>query len=301
MRIWLDPQKLKLSADARRRHRRHPEPEHGSRGGRDRRHAAAAKDNAQRDRHGAVATQTPAQFKNIIVKARLPARVSCLPMSPGSSSVPRITHRRSAPTAIRRRHRHLARAGANALAARPTWSRQRSAEIAPRMPPGFSYAYAIDTTVHQALDREVVKTLFEAIVLVVLVMFIFLQSWRATLIPVDRCSGRAARHVRRALRPRLLDQHADDVRAGACDRPPGRRCDRRRRERRAPDGEDPKLSPREATIASMEQITGRSSALRWCFLPCSCRWCSSAVPPASFIASFPRPSFRQWRCRSLSP
>ncbi len=31
--------------------------------------------------------------------------------------------------------------------------------------------------------KEVVKTLLEAIVLVVLVMFIFLQSWRATLVP----------------------------------------------------------------------------------------------------------------------
>ncbi|MEK5768548.1 efflux RND transporter permease subunit, partial [Acinetobacter schindleri] len=31
--------------------------------------------------------------------------------------------------------------------------------------------------------KEVVKTLVEAIILVILVMFLFLQSWRATLIP----------------------------------------------------------------------------------------------------------------------
>ncbi|WP_313661358.1 efflux RND transporter permease subunit, partial [Acinetobacter variabilis] len=31
--------------------------------------------------------------------------------------------------------------------------------------------------------KEVVKTLFEAVILVVIVMFIFLQNWRATLIP----------------------------------------------------------------------------------------------------------------------
>ncbi|AOD15992.1 multidrug efflux transporter [Xanthomonas fragariae] len=32
--------------------------------------------------------------------------------------------------------------------------------------------------------EEVVKTLIEAIVLVVVVMYLFLQNWRATLVPV---------------------------------------------------------------------------------------------------------------------
>ncbi|WP_443969924.1 efflux RND transporter permease subunit [Sphingobium sp. CR28] len=51
-------------------------------------------------------------------------------------------------------------------------------------PPGLKFAYANDTTdfIRLSID-EVVKTLLEAIVLVVLVMFVFLQSWRATLIP----------------------------------------------------------------------------------------------------------------------
>ncbi|MGC6751816.1 efflux RND transporter permease subunit, partial [Escherichia coli] len=51
-------------------------------------------------------------------------------------------------------------------------------------PPGFKYAYANDTTGFIKLSiEEVVKTLIEAIILVVIVMFVFLQSWRATLIP----------------------------------------------------------------------------------------------------------------------
>jgi len=51
-------------------------------------------------------------------------------------------------------------------------------------PPGFKYAYANDTTDFIKLSiEEVVKTLAEAIILVVIVMFLFLQSWRATLIP----------------------------------------------------------------------------------------------------------------------
>lgn len=51
-------------------------------------------------------------------------------------------------------------------------------------PPGLAYAYANDTTAFIKLSiEEVVKTLVEAIVLVVIVMFVFLQSWRATLVP----------------------------------------------------------------------------------------------------------------------
>jgi hydrophobic/amphiphilic exporter-1 (mainly G- bacteria), HAE1 family len=51
-------------------------------------------------------------------------------------------------------------------------------------PPGLQYAIAFNTTtVVQESINEVVKTLGIAIALVVLVMFLFLQSWRATLIP----------------------------------------------------------------------------------------------------------------------
>jgi len=51
-------------------------------------------------------------------------------------------------------------------------------------PPGLQYAVAFNTTtVVQESIREVLKTLAEAMGLVVLVMFLFLQSWRATIIP----------------------------------------------------------------------------------------------------------------------
>ncbi|MEA3004558.1 MAG: multidrug efflux pump [Sphingomonadales bacterium] len=51
-------------------------------------------------------------------------------------------------------------------------------------PPSFRYAYPNDSTLFIKLSiQEVVKTLIEAIILVVIVMFVFLQSWRATLIP----------------------------------------------------------------------------------------------------------------------
>src|SRR6516225_6389143 len=56
--------------------------------------------------------------------------------------------------------------------------------LAPFFPPGLTLIYPYDTTpfVRVSID-EVVKTLFEAIVLVFLVMYLFLQNFRATLIP----------------------------------------------------------------------------------------------------------------------
>jgi len=52
------------------------------------------------------------------------------------------------------------------------------------LPDGLAYSYPSDSTAFIKLSvRDVIKTLIEAIVLVVLVMFLFLQSWRATLIP----------------------------------------------------------------------------------------------------------------------
>ena len=56
--------------------------------------------------------------------------------------------------------------------------------LSQQFPPGMKYQVAFNTTdVVQESIREVLKTLAEAIVLVVLVIFIFLQTWRSTIIP----------------------------------------------------------------------------------------------------------------------
>ena len=62
--------------------------------------------------------------------------------------------------------------------------RARMAELAETFPAGVKYNVTLDTTdvVHDSID-EVMKTFVEAIILVVLVIFFFLQSWRAVLIP----------------------------------------------------------------------------------------------------------------------
>jgi len=58
-------------------------------------------------------------------------------------------------------------------------------ELSGRFPEDLSYAITLDTTL--AVDagiEEIIHTLFEAVLLVILVVFIFLQDWRATLIPL---------------------------------------------------------------------------------------------------------------------
>ncbi|HAO59615.1 MAG TPA: hydrophobe/amphiphile efflux-1 family RND transporter [Psychrobacter sp.] len=73
--------------------------------------------------------------------------------------------------------------GSNALDTRQLVE-QRMAELEANFPPGLVSVVPYDTTPFVKLSIEqVVKTLIEAIILVFLVMFLFLQNWRATIIP----------------------------------------------------------------------------------------------------------------------
>ncbi len=73
--------------------------------------------------------------------------------------------------------------GANALNA-AEGVRARMAELEQTLPPGVEWSIPYDTTPFVELSvEEVVKTLIEAVALVFLVMFLFLQNWRATIIP----------------------------------------------------------------------------------------------------------------------
>jgi multidrug efflux pump len=73
--------------------------------------------------------------------------------------------------------------GANALATAEA-VKARLKELSSTIPPSYHLVIALDTTPFiQKSIGEVVRTLIEAIVLVFLVMFLFLQEWRATLIP----------------------------------------------------------------------------------------------------------------------
>jgi HAE1 family hydrophobic/amphiphilic exporter-1/multidrug efflux pump len=74
--------------------------------------------------------------------------------------------------------------GANALAVAES-VRKKMQELEKKFPPGIEYVIPFDTTKFvTASINEVIKTLFEAMILVGLVVYLFLQNWRATLIPL---------------------------------------------------------------------------------------------------------------------
>ncbi|WP_027182818.1 efflux RND transporter permease subunit [Desulfovibrio inopinatus] len=73
--------------------------------------------------------------------------------------------------------------GANALQT-ADFVRAKLAELKSRLPDGISYKIPVDTTTFVRVSiEEVVHTLVEAMILVFLVVFLFLQNFRATLIP----------------------------------------------------------------------------------------------------------------------
>ncbi|MES2707862.1 MAG: efflux RND transporter permease subunit [Verrucomicrobiota bacterium] len=62
--------------------------------------------------------------------------------------------------------------------------KKKMEELSAFFPPGVKAIYPYDTTPFVRISvKEVVKTLIEAVILVFLVMYLFLQNWRATLIP----------------------------------------------------------------------------------------------------------------------
>jgi HAE1 family hydrophobic/amphiphilic exporter-1 len=74
--------------------------------------------------------------------------------------------------------------GSNAIAA-AKGAKALMAEAKKRFPPGLDYAVALDTTLPVTEGIvEIEHTLVEALVLVILVVYLFLQGWRATLIPL---------------------------------------------------------------------------------------------------------------------
>lgn len=186
--------------------------------------------------------------------------------------------------------------GANALDTANA-VRAKVDDLSRYFPQGLKVVYPYDTTPFVKLSIEdVVKTLLEAIVLVFLVMYLFLQNFRATLIPtiavpvvllgtfgilsIAGFSINVLTMFGMVLAIGLLVDDAIVVVENV---------------ERVMSEEG--LSPKEATRKSMDQITGAWSVLRWCCRPCLCRWRSLAAPPVRFIASSPSPSSRPWPCR----
>ncbi|WP_260922794.1 efflux RND transporter permease subunit [Novosphingobium sp. 9] len=128
--------------------------------------------------------QTVDQFRNIVVKTQADGSTVTIAdlgrVEMGSENYSTISHVNGHPGAG---ISISLSPGADAL---QTSERVKAAmdKMAVGMPDGMKFLYASDSTTFIKLSiDEVVKALFEAIALVVVVMFVFLQSWRATLIP----------------------------------------------------------------------------------------------------------------------
>ena len=144
--------------------------------------------------------------------------------------------------------------------------------LAPRFPRGLKATVPVDTTpfVRHSIE-EVVKTLIEAIVLVFLVMWLFLQNLRATLIPtvavpvvllgtfgVLALAGYSINMLTMFAVVLAIGLLVDDAIVVV-----------ENVERLMT---DEGLTPLEATRRSMKQITGALSALRRCCRQCSFQW-----------------------------
>ncbi|RJF86621.1 multidrug efflux RND transporter permease subunit [Oleomonas cavernae] len=129
--------------------------------------------------------QTPEQFGEIIVKAvsggqfvrlRDVARVELAARDYTTNSY--LDGKPAAAMGV------FQRPGSNAVATAAAL-KAKMAELSQAFPKGLEYRIVYNPTdfVEESI-AEVVKTLFEAIALVVIVVFVFLQSWRATIIPI---------------------------------------------------------------------------------------------------------------------
>jgi HAE1 family hydrophobic/amphiphilic exporter-1 len=74
--------------------------------------------------------------------------------------------------------------GSNAIEA-ADGAKKLMEKLKERFPTDLDYVIALDTTLAVTEGiKEIIKTLYEALILVIIVVFIFLQGWRATLIPL---------------------------------------------------------------------------------------------------------------------
>jgi multidrug efflux pump len=128
--------------------------------------------------------QTPDQFRSIILKGSTGGAVVRL------GDVARVELGAQSYGSISRFNGHPASGlairpvpGANALKTADA-VRKEADTLAKSLPPGLKLDFVVDNTKFIRLSiRDVIKTLVQAIALVILVMFVFLQSWRTTLIP----------------------------------------------------------------------------------------------------------------------
>jgi multidrug efflux pump len=129
---------------------------------------------------------TPDDFENVIIRAdgdqsalvRLKDVATAELGSKDYSLVPKINGQRAVAVVV------YQQPGANAIETSQAVRRLLD-DIGPTFPQGYAYRVVLDTsTFTEASIEKVVHTFFEAVALVILVVYLFLQSFRATIIPI---------------------------------------------------------------------------------------------------------------------
>ncbi len=128
---------------------------------------------------------TPEQFGDIVIRSSGPSGVLRLKdvarIELDAANYDAFTTLVGKPTAI---VAIFLQSGANALNVADR-VRTTMEDIKKKFPPGIDYVIPFDTTKFvNASIKEVVSTLIEAMLLVALVVYVFLQNWRATVIPL---------------------------------------------------------------------------------------------------------------------
>src|SRR5262245_25033934 len=129
--------------------------------------------------------QTPEEFGEIVVRANLDGSVVRLKdiarIELGALNYQQRSRANGQPGAI---IAVFQAPGSNALAV-ANEVKKTLVELRGRFPDDLDYVVSLDTTLPVTEGiREIVETLLEAMLLVILVVFLFLQNWRATLIPM---------------------------------------------------------------------------------------------------------------------
>jgi HAE1 family hydrophobic/amphiphilic exporter-1 len=127
---------------------------------------------------------TPEQFANIILRETTDGRIVRIKdvarVELESQSFATIAWLNRQPSAVIAVYQQP---GSNALAA-ADGVKKLMERLKTRFPKGMEYVIALDTTMPvNAGIQEMLKTLIEALVLVTIVVYLFLQSWRASLVP----------------------------------------------------------------------------------------------------------------------
>ena len=185
----------------------------------------------------------PRQFRNIVIKTDADGRVTRVEdiarvelAAQSYTANGYLDERPAVPILV------FQRPGSNAL---QTADRliETMEELSRNFPPGLRYDIIYNPTEFIAESvNEVTKTIWEAALLVVIVVIVFLQTWRAAIIPIVAIPISLIGTFIVMATARLFVEQPVAVRTGARHRHRGGRCDRRGGERRAADQRRPLAS-----------------------------------------------------------